>query len=133
MTSSLSLMLPLAVPCAPGSFLNSTGPTATCNPCPFNHYQDESEQTECRACPNGTFTIARGSDERGHCRGIMQSFWDSTLIPKTSLYKMHPFMQLPVVLALYHGVGLLPVRSVRRAFISQKVELPFVTSVTLAK
>ena len=57
----------------------------------------------------------------------------STLIPKTSLYKMHPFMQLPVVLALYHGVGLFHVKSVRRAFISQKVELTFVTSVTLAK
>ena len=88
MTSSLSLMLSLAVPCAPGSFLNSTGPTATCDPCPFHYYQDESEQTECIACPNRTFTIARGSSERGHCRGTlfrMQSFWDITVIPPTSL------------------------------------------------
>ena len=59
-----------AVPCAPGSFFNKSGLATRCDPCPFHHYQDESKQTECRACPNGTFTIARGSDEIQDCRGI---------------------------------------------------------------
>ena len=59
-----------AVPCAPGSFFNNSGLATRCDPCPFHHYEDESEQTECKACPNGTFTIARGSDEIQDCRGI---------------------------------------------------------------
>ena len=68
-SSCLSLCF-FAVPCAPGSFFNKSGLATRCDPCPFHHYQDESEQTECRACPNGTFTIARGSDEIQDCRGI---------------------------------------------------------------
>ena len=62
-----------AVPCAPGAFFNTSGPAATCDPCPLHHYQNKSEQTECKACPTGTFTIARGSSELGDCRGIVQS------------------------------------------------------------
>ena len=60
-----------AVPCSAGTFFNNSGPKPRCDPCPLGYYQDENEQADCKACPNGTFTIARGSKEPGECRGMV--------------------------------------------------------------
>ena len=71
MTTSLPMFCFLlhAVPCAVGSFFNTSGPAPRCDPCPFHYYQNESEQPECKACPSGTFTIAQGSTGLGDCKG----------------------------------------------------------------
>ena len=71
---SVVTLLSFAVPCAPGSFFNNSGPTPRCDLCPFHYYQDESEQTECKTCPNGTFTIARGSINPIECKGTKQLY-----------------------------------------------------------
>ena len=79
-------LLSFAVPCAPGAFFNNSGPAAMCDPCPLHHYQNESEQTECKACPTGAFTIARGSSQLGDCRGIVQSIDQSIKQMMGSIY-----------------------------------------------
>ena len=65
------VLVSFAVPCSAGSFFNESGSTPKCDPCPFHYYQNESEQPECKACPNGTFTIARGSNDLGDCKGTV--------------------------------------------------------------
>ena len=62
---------PFTVPCSAGSFFKNSGVKPRCDPCPFGYYQDESEQFECKLCPNGTFTIAKGSKHQGDCRGTV--------------------------------------------------------------
>ena len=38
-----------------------------CNKCSFGFYQDESQQTACKACPDGFKTVGTGSKSRQEC------------------------------------------------------------------
>ena len=51
--------------CGAGTF-SSTG-SVVCTMCPKNTYGPTSELSECLACPEGTYTISKGSRSKNNC------------------------------------------------------------------
>ena len=49
--------------CGKGSYYTEQ----KCEPCPFHTYQDAQGQSECKACPNGTGTLWKGSKSSDEC------------------------------------------------------------------
>ena len=56
-----SFTIAFVASCPPGSFLNVT--RNECQYCPLYHYQNESGQTSCIPCPNGTITRIEGAKD----------------------------------------------------------------------
>ncbi|KAI0218171.1 hypothetical protein LSAT2_030102 [Lamellibrachia satsuma] len=53
----------VCVACSEGTYSRDE----VCNKCPFGFYQDESQQTACKACPDGFKTMGTGSKTRQEC------------------------------------------------------------------
>ena len=63
------LILDADTSCAPGSFYNVT--RTECQYCPLSQYQNQSGQTSCIPCPNGTITRQKGAISADVCKGTL--------------------------------------------------------------
>ncbi|VDK85251.1 unnamed protein product [Onchocerca ochengi] len=61
----------LCVPCAPGSFYDST--TRTCKLCMIDEYQPRAAQSSCLPCPRGYITTAPGSALLTDCKNVCEA------------------------------------------------------------
>lgn len=85
--------LPECIPCAKGSVFAGT----QCVLCPAGSYQDKDGQSECKKCPEGTFTRASGTTSRSGCLAVCGNgmYSDTGLIP-CQLCPRHTFSGPPL-------------------------------------
>ena len=54
--------------CAPGHYRHAVSDTFSwCERCPYDHYQDETNQQTCKPCPSGTKLQALGATSGNQC------------------------------------------------------------------
>ena len=54
--------------CAPGHYRHAVSDTFSwCERCPYDHYQDETNQQTCKPCPSGTKLQALGATSANQC------------------------------------------------------------------
>lgn len=70
------VQVPDCVPCAVGTYFNTT--SKTCIACPKGSYQSEIGQLQCKSCPNiagrSGVTSITGARSAAECKGIYHSY-----------------------------------------------------------